>query len=306
MSLSESVFPAVPLAIDPVFVGSDHGSFRGANPTLTPRSRVSSCRQLSPWQLAISPMNSGLIAFPSTTGIVRPRKHFSVAPISKHRTSTSSHHDFSHESSLSFLPGVAPPAIRVDVALTRRDVSSNFRPPQLATTKVACLSPRVYFPPSPSRLTLCLFDQRNPRTQEEYIDIIDQLWALQIVHSTSDRFNTSDNPSLMFTTGDGNAKDIVALMLPITPDRLVVLRRRAATEAISDVASKEDASRFNGLQAVAADRFVFSTEPLEPADLEAMKRLDARFPFANGVLAQDWWRPNALNKFEPGFSFVEM
>ena len=151
-----------------------------------------------------------------------------------------------------------------------------------------------------------LLDQRNPRTQEEYIDIIDQLWALQIVHSTSDRFNTSDNPSLMFTTGDGNAKDIVALMLPITPDRLVVLRRRAATEAISDVASKEDASRFNGLQAVAADRFVFSTEPLEPADLEAMKRLDARFPFANGVLAQDWWRPNALNKFEPGFSFVEM
>ena len=27
VSLSESVFPAVPLAIDPVFVGSDHGSF---------------------------------------------------------------------------------------------------------------------------------------------------------------------------------------------------------------------------------------------------------------------------------------
>ena len=39
VSLSESVFPAVPLAIDPVFVGSDHGSFRGANPTLAPRSR---------------------------------------------------------------------------------------------------------------------------------------------------------------------------------------------------------------------------------------------------------------------------
>ena len=118
VSLSESVFPAVPLAIDPVFVGSNTVPSRRANPTLAPRSHVSSCRQLSPWQLAISPMNSGLIAFPSTTRIVRSRKHFSVAPISKHRTSTSSHHDFSHESSLSFLPRVAPPALRVARGIT--------------------------------------------------------------------------------------------------------------------------------------------------------------------------------------------
>ena len=151
-----------------------------------------------------------------------------------------------------------------------------------------------------------LLDQRNPPTMEEAMDVIDQLWALQIVHATGDRFITSDNPSLMFTTGDGDAKHIVALMLPITPDMLAVVRRRAATEAISDMASKEDVGRFNALQAVAADRFVFSAEPLKPADLEQMRSIKTRLPFVNGVLAQDWWRPNALNKFEPGFSFIAM
>lgn len=130
-------------------------------------------------------------------------------------------------------------------------------------------------------------------------------WALQLIHANDDSFITSDNPALLFTIGKGGKDNIVAMMLPLCPQFIAVIRKRGKTKAISDQATATDIGRLNGLQVVSFRHFVFSAEPIEQEDRERIGNISRRYPFTNGMLATDFWTPHALNNFEPGFSFIE-
>lgn len=146
----------------------------------------------------------------------------------------------------------------------------------------------------------------EPPTMGEMANAIEGTWALQLIRATDNRFITSDNASLLFTVGEGGLDDIVAMMLPLRPDTLAIIRRRDKTEAKADYATEADVGRFNQLQVIASDRFVFSAEPFTHSDREKIRSLSVNYSYPNGVLARGWWRPNAFCNYGPGFSFIEL
>ena len=119
-------------------------------------------------------------------------------------------------------------------------------------------------------------------------------------------FYTSDNPSLILTVGDGNRMvDIVAMMLPLSPDLLVLVRLRSRTEEGSDRATVLEVGRLNGIQVAANDRFVFSSEELKSADLQKIESMSESHALPNGILAREWWRPNVICNLKPQFDFIK-